>query len=65
MISPKELCKKTEEFVNKDIKVIDDYLNKYFKDFAVEEKYASAIVGLCKLCYAQGYVDCCEDNQKC
>ncbi len=64
MINQKELCKKAEDFVNKDIKVIDDYLNECFKNFAVEGKYASAIVGLCKLCYAQGYVDCCKDNQK-
>ena len=58
MIKPKELAVKVDEFLKRDIEVIDDYCDEFLKDLRLSKKHAGALMGLCQLCYAQGYVDC-------
>lgn len=43
MISPKELCKKAEDFASKDIKVIDDYLDKKSNIFSTKKIWTVTI----------------------
>ena len=62
MITAKELEIKTEEFLKRDIKVIDDYIDEHLKGFRTNNKFGIALLGLCQLCYAQGYVDCEKDE---
>lgn len=66
MINPKELAVKVDEFLKRDIEVIDNYCDEFLKDLRLSKKHAVALMGLCQLCYAQGYVDCekaKEDNK--
>lgn len=62
MIKPQELAVKVDEFLKRDVEVIDNYCDKFLKDLRLSKKHAGALMGLCQLCYAQGYVDCERDN---
>lgn len=64
MIAPKDLSAKADEFLKRDIEVIDNYCDEYLKDLRLSKKNAGALLGLCQLCYAQGYVDCERDKEQ-
>lgn len=63
MINPKELAVKVDEFLKRDIEVIDNYCDEFLKDLRLSKKHAGALMGLRQLCYAQGYVDCEMDKE--
>ena len=63
MIKPKELAVKVDEFLKRDIEVIDNYCDEFLKDLRLSKKHAGSLLGLCQLCYAQGYVDCEKDKE--